>query len=119
MKTKEKQIKEMLRFIKEANNIAYEKSKNSNDTFGEVNTDFAVAEHLCEAGYRKQSDVVKEIFEDFEREMSSYWGNIQCMKDYVISKAAFAELKKKYTEDARKTSDERKANIRNGRGIKS
>jgi hypothetical protein len=55
----------------------------------------AVAEVLVNAGYRKASDVAREIFEEIEKETEI--GRIMnaCA---IVSLDALAELKKEYTE---------------------
>lgn len=49
-----------------------------------------VAEELVDKGYRKASDLVREIFEDIDRMCIDTFGN--------FNHRVFAELKKKYTE---------------------
>lgn len=51
----------------------------------------AVANHLYNAGFRKQSEVAREIFEEIYEDCFDQFGYI----DYN----ALAELKKKYTEE--------------------
>ena len=51
------------------------------------------AENLYNAGYRKASDVAREIFEEIERMCIDTFGN--------FNHRVFAELKKKYTEDGK------------------
>ena len=56
-----------------------------------------LAEHLYNAGYRKASDVAREIFEEIESivdKRTAWNGNIY----NLLLKRDFAELKKKYTE---------------------
>lgn len=60
-----------------------------------------IAEQLYNAGYRKQNEVAKEIFEEIEDSMS-------CFEDdddgYLLKKCEFKffmrELKKEYTEES-------------------
>ena len=48
------------------------------------------AEHLYNAGYRKASEVAREIFEEIERETKNH--------GICYTQRKIAELKKKYTE---------------------
>ena len=58
------------------------------------------AERAVEAGYVKQREVAREIFEEIEREFSgAYW-----YKGYTIERY-IAELKKKYTEARNEETD--------------
>ena len=48
------------------------------------------AERFCNAGFRKASEVAKEIFEDIEREIKNH--------GITYAQRKIAELKMKYTE---------------------
>ena len=54
-----------------------------------------VAEHLYNIGYRKQSEVAREIFEEIDQYIEQN-GFGQFYKEYI--KDIVSELKKKYTE---------------------
>ena len=84
--SEEKQIEEMARGMVDSDN------KEAADALSLFFV--KVAEHLYNAGYRKQSDVAREIFEHLECMFSpvfTYTGHT--IKEYI------AELKKKYTEE--------------------
>ena len=55
-----------------------------------------VANYLYEAGYRKSTDVAREIFEEIEN-IAILNGYIS-VKDFYTEHPLIAELKKKYTE---------------------
>lgn len=55
-----------------------------------------LAEDLAEMGYRKVSNVVEEIFKDFDKIMREHKEGFCC--DWYMYKK-YAELKKKYKED--------------------
>lgn len=57
------------------------------------------AKYLMEHGYRKQSEVAREIFEQIEKVAFIYYIDKETNKSYQAVELAFiAELKKKYTE---------------------
>ena len=105
---KEKQIEEMARDIKAAHDE--QKYITSNKSIK------AIAEHLYNAGYRKASDVAREIFEEIEREINdALQSNYKVLPLIEQSEALWnrengkidalrgiegyiAELKNKYTE---------------------
>ncbi len=59
------------------------------------------ARRLMSAGYRKASEVAREIFEDLENTMITY-GEVESALYYKqIGYNSFAELKKKYTEEGK------------------
>ena len=81
--SKEKQIEEMAELF----------SKFCEDELGadfikDIAVDFA--ERLYNAGYREQSEVAREIFEDIEREIKNH--------GITYAQRKIAKLKKKYTE---------------------
>ena len=76
---RDKQIEEMRKDLIEIFDEEYEKRR--------LITPQNTSEKLTAKGYRKASDVAREIFEELEKFMSPY--------RYPI----IAELKKKYTED--------------------
>ena len=64
----------------------------------------AIAEcnDLYNAGYRKASDVAREIFEEIEELIYSKCFSVRANRDVtglIIDGEMFTELKKKYTED--------------------
>ena len=83
--SKEKQI------IEEMADVYYKARLKARDTLGSMNEgeEMWYSKAFFEAGYRKTSDVAREIFEEIEK-----WLPII---DYPI----IAELKKKYTEDGK------------------
>lgn len=91
---KEKQISEM------ANIIALKAFEQAHLIDGDENLADIVAEDLYEKGFRKQSDVAREIFEEIEKTAMSKIDtdlSIAVLNDtYYIE--AIDELKKKYTE---------------------
>ena len=56
-----------------------------------------LAQYLYEKGYRKASDVAREIFEEIER-MLTYFPLFGTIESYIVDVRSLAELKKKYTE---------------------
>lgn len=88
---KEKQIEEMARIICSSHN-------NNACVFNHEPCDFKCSANgeaikLYNAGYRKASDVAREIFEEIDRMCIDTFGN--------FNHRVFAELKKKYTESER------------------
>ena len=84
-----KQIEEM------ANDIA--KICPDLDCCGQVNCITHIASSLSKMGYRKASDVVREIFEEIEKiAMHGVTSFGLCLMS--MGEVAFAELKEKYTE---------------------
>jgi hypothetical protein len=81
--TSQRLVEETKAFVKE--NHRYH-SKNDFDKAHEKTMSELEAEYLYTAGYRKASDVARDIFEELEKFMSPY--------RYPI----IADLKKKYTE---------------------
>ena len=55
------------------------------------------AEALYSAGYRKASEVAREIFEEIEENADLLYDGYRDI--FVITEKDFAELKKKYTEE--------------------
>lgn len=64
---------------------------------GDTHCVACLAHALTEKGYRKQSELAREIFEEIEREL--YFGDNKDL-DIRIS-VKIAELKKKYTEEGK------------------
>ena len=89
---RDKQIEEMARAIEQARIKATDTTNSMNYGFGGW-----YAKELYNAGYRKASEVAREIFEEIESELlndiTDYHG---CYSVWYQNK--FAELKKKYTE---------------------
>jgi hypothetical protein len=56
---------------------------------------FGVFSNLENAGYRKQSEVAREIFEEIEKVACVY----KLDGDFYINNGLYAEIKKKYTEN--------------------
>lgn len=96
MKNKEKEIEEMLRDISEIQNGGWKFVGNSEFTTDVTNED--VVEYLYNAGYRKASDVAREIFEEIENNYADFlydgYRNI-----VVLTEKDFEELKKKYESE--------------------
>ena len=84
---REEQIEEMAKAIEQARIKAQDTTNSMNYGFGGW-----YAKELYEKGYRKASDVAREIFEEIER-----WLGINGELG-IITTEKFAELKKKYTE---------------------
>ena len=78
--SREKQIEDMARII--------------DDNHGFIVSSVETAEALYTAGYRKASDVAREIFEEIEKNMVS----IDFNRFRAMGRRTFAKLKKKYTE---------------------
>ena len=57
-----------------------------------------IAENIYAAGYRKSSEVAREIFEEIENSISPMLGLEDDKESVAILATTFAELKKKYTE---------------------
>ncbi len=55
------------------------------------------AEHLYNSGYRKQSEVVREIFEEIEKFTHRFLDDFNYLGGDLVYD--IAELKKKYTEE--------------------
>lgn len=83
---REKQIKEMAKVIDESH------WRIEQDFTGCHINGTEIAEHLYEQGYRKQSEVVKEIFDAIKEKLIFNTYGIA-----TISNKTFCELKKKYT----------------------
>ena len=93
---RDKQIGEMAKTL----GIAFQLSGTTR--FGEV------AEILVDAGYRKSTDVAREIFEEIEEIFrqhtdGGYYLNNAWIPEYLnpYTQDAVAELKKKYTEQVK------------------
>lgn len=56
-----------------------------------------IAEQLYEAGYRKQSEVAKEIFEEIEQLFTDVKDGYEVY--HTMEPEHYCELKKKYTEE--------------------
>lgn len=94
--SKEKQIEEMATVINEMderNAHYYDKYMIECEAFADAN---AIAKALYNKGYRKQSEVVEEIFEKIDNIVS----NLRDSPFYSSSDAVYEliELKKEYTE---------------------
>lgn len=89
--SKEKQIEEISKVIDKSPWKLYQDFTGCHINSSEI------AEYLYNADYRKQSEVVKEIFREIENYMidSTFCG--MPVKSMLSSK--FAELKKKYSEE--------------------
>lgn len=90
---KEKQIEEMATVINEMderNAHYYDKYMIECEAFADAN---AIAKALYNKGYRKQSEVAKEIFDDIKEKLIFNTYGIA-----TISNKTFCKLKKKYTE---------------------
>ena len=86
---RDKQIEEMARAIEQARIKAADTTNSMNYGFGGW-----YAKELYNAGYRKASDVAREIFEEIEENiLGSHY-----LKSYEWNAEAYEELKKKYTE---------------------
>lgn len=89
---KDKQIEEMAEAIEKARIKATDTTNSMNYGFGGW-----YAKELYNAGYRKASEVAREIFEVIEKYLvtgSTFYGQAI----HSIGVGTFAELKKKYTE---------------------
>lgn len=87
--TKEKQIEEMYDDIVEI----FDEEYNKRNLITPQNT----AEKMNAKGYRKASEVVREIFKEVEKFNRKPLP--ECRSVYIITEREFTELKKKYTED--------------------
>ena len=98
---KEKQIEEMAKVIEQARIKATDTTNSMNYGF-----DGWYAKELYTAGYRKQSEVAREIFEEIEELAKIYTfpvvknGVVEIVKEpfWCFDPNDLAELKKKYTE---------------------
>jgi ADP-ribosylglycohydrolase len=93
---KEKQIEEMA--LTEVDILANDLNQHCADLAenycGDTTCLTCLAHALTAKGYRKASEVAREIFEEIERTCVDTFGNF-----YIgATHGAFAELKKKYTE---------------------
>ena len=95
MMNRDKQIEEM------AENITLYRTRQQTTRWGDVvgesrtySSEYEIAQDLYKAGYRKSTDLAREIFEEIEAELKRIARNgyVGDMSDI------FAELKKKYTE---------------------
>ena len=98
---KEKQIEEMAESIEQARIKATDTTNSMNYGFGGW-----YAKELYAKGYRKASEVAREIFEEIEKMLlNNHIGHYKTVKDtwsYNFNNeilAELAELKKKFTED--------------------
>lgn len=106
----EKQIEEMYKDIYEAINhnavidIPYIMGEYIHSGYIGVNTD-GLTRELYDTGYRKASDVAREIFEEIEEK-----GKVDepIVEYYILSYSELAELKKKYTESEKEITEEEK-----------
>ena len=64
-----------------------------------ITTPQNTAEKLAKKGYRKQSDVSREIFEEIEQNFEIGYGGV------LEFRGLLAELKKKYTEENNNDKD--------------
>lgn len=89
---RDKQIEEMQLVML---NAIYLRYYNTSDVKANNEKEFLKqAKALYEAGYRKASDVAREIFEEIEENiLGSHY-----LKSYEWNAEAYEELKKKYTE---------------------
>ena len=106
--TREKQIEEMAKDIEQARIKATDTTNSMNYGFGGW-----YAKELYAKGYRKASDVAREIFEEIEKTTASVYNDFMFNRDGVGMRAhyvvefsdeldlAIAELKKKYTEEGK------------------
>lgn len=96
-----KQIEEMAKALttyekKLCDRLPKDKCLLTSAVHAQVSCDYCkIAEFLVNAGYRKASDVAREIFAEIENNSYSYGVN------FVISKETLAELKKKHEEGQR------------------
>ena len=62
---------------------------------GEMSCNACISNWLCNAGYRKASELAEEIFAEIEEK-----GKVDepIVEYYILSYSELAELKKKYTE---------------------
>ena len=86
---REQQIAEMAKVINKS------PWKVEQDATGVHINSYEIAEYIYNAGYRKQSDVVKEIFDSIKEKLTFNTYGIA-----TISNETFCELKKKYTEES-------------------
>ena len=82
---KNKQLEEMARAVEQARIKATDTTNSMNYGFGGW-----YAKELYSAGYRKASDVAREIFEEIELETKNH--------GITYTQRKIAELKKRYTE---------------------
>ena len=87
--SRDKQIEEMAK-------VLYESDNKRNVVICGVET---VAEDIYNAGYRKASDVAREIFEEIEKYNRPPIP--ECEAVYVMKKSEFEALKNKYTEEGK------------------
>jgi hypothetical protein len=95
---KEKQVEEMAKIL-----IDY-KNKNHIMASAVILADYA--EELYTAGYRKQSEVARDIFEEIDSLFERFYND----PSYSSGELGYdiAELKKKYTGDKQRKEDEGK-----------
>ena len=96
--SRDKQIEEM------ANIIALKAFEQAHLIDGDENLADIVAEDLYEKGYRKASDVAREIFEEIEENTNSYKvpfsnGEIRELIVMAIDKEDYNKIKKKYESE--------------------
>ena len=80
--------------IEEIEEMADEIRRVRESYFGQA--DYLFAMKMYEDGYRKASDVAREIFEEIEKFNRTPLP--ECEPVYIIKASELAELKKKYTE---------------------
>ena len=94
-------IEKQQRIVEMAKDICRVKL-NCNDVCNPISACDALkyAERAVEAGYKKQSEVAREIFEEIERIcfLGGFSGDVANLA--IMVKKDFEELKKKYTEGA-------------------
>ena len=90
---KDKQIEEMAKLLCED---CGRTTSPCADDGGMCTAVYGQAEYLYNAGYRKASDVAREIFEEIESNMTDIRMEFATLR--AIGGNAFEKLKKKYTE---------------------
>lgn len=99
--SKEKQIEEMAKALTKYEKVLCERLPKdkcllTSAIHAQVSCDYCkIAEFLYNAGYRKQSEVAREIFEDIEKSCRVF--GVYGIHGYLMDD--IAKLKKKYTED--------------------
>ena len=110
-KAKEKAIKEAEaelrdKQIEEMAKLCTDKCRDchNNECIETTKSQHCIAETLYNAGYRKASEVAEEIFAEIEK-IAMHGTTVYGLCLMSMGEAAFAELKKKYTEEGNGTNN--------------
>lgn len=105
----EKQIEEMAKILSQVQTVGIvvtESQMDSRNSYTREISNKKIAEHLYNAGYRKQSDTAQEIFAELDARLDKITVVVNPRESFITTfrktmrkvTAEVEELKKKYTE---------------------